>query len=318
MEREYKIDNLRAIAILLVVLGHSIIIYDPNWGLITSDTECLPFFYLKQMINLIQMPLFFSISGYCFCLSKNQSFGKNLLLGKFKRILIPYFIVCILYMNPIKILLGVPGYELSLNMFARQVLLFTNNGHLWYLPSLFLMFIVTSIGIMGGRNRKMMFLIAIILSVVSNRVPSVFSLSQFSQYYVYFIFGYIICFYRSKICINKKVAFLLCLIPMGLSLVMSNGGLIKHSLFVMMALCCCLGFYIIMPLGKKMIYYRLSRDSYGIYLFHSPLIYFMYMLYPNVNPIIMFTMNFIVCGFISLGFVYLVRSLGLKFIIGEK
>lgn len=59
MEREYKIDNLRAIAILLVVLGHSIIIYDPNWGVITSDTECLPFFYLKQMINLIQMPLFF-------------------------------------------------------------------------------------------------------------------------------------------------------------------------------------------------------------------------------------------------------------------
>lgn len=48
MEREYKIDNLRAIAILLVVLGHSIIIYDPNWGLITSDIECLPFFYLKQ------------------------------------------------------------------------------------------------------------------------------------------------------------------------------------------------------------------------------------------------------------------------------
>lgn len=154
MEREYKIDNMRAIAILLVVLGHSIIIYDPNWGLITSDTECLPFFYLKQMINLIQMPLFFSISGYCFCLSKNQSFGKNLLLGKFKRILIPYFIVCILYMNPIKILLGVPGYELSLNMFARQVLLFTNNGHLWYLPSLFLMFIVTSIGIMGGAKQK--------------------------------------------------------------------------------------------------------------------------------------------------------------------
>ena len=52
MEREYKIDNLRAIAILLVVLGHSIIIYDPNWGVITSDTECLPFFYLKQITTV--------------------------------------------------------------------------------------------------------------------------------------------------------------------------------------------------------------------------------------------------------------------------
>lgn len=318
MEREYKIDNLRAIAILLVVLGHSIIIYDPNWGVITSDTECLPFFYLKQMINLIQMPLFFSISGYCFCLSKNQNFGKNLLLVKFKRILIPYFIVCILYMNPIKSLLGVPGYELSLSMCVQQVLLFTNNGHLWYLPSLFLMFIVTSIGIMGGRNRKTMFLIAIVLSVVSNRVPSVFSLSQFCLYYVYFIFGYIICFYRNKICINKKVALLLCLIPMGLSLVISNGGLIKHSLFVMMALCCCLGFYNIMPLGKKKIFYRLSRDSYGIYLFHSPLIYFVYMLYPNSFPVVMLLVNFFVCGSISLSVIYIVRKLSLNFIIGEK
>ena len=60
-------------------------------------------------------------------------------------------------MNPIKSLLGVPGYELSLSMCVQQVLLFTNNGHLWYLPSLFLMFIVTSIGIMGGETEKRCF-----------------------------------------------------------------------------------------------------------------------------------------------------------------
>ena len=62
----------------------------------------------------------------------------------------------------------------------------------------------------------------------------------------------------------------------------------------------------------------LSKNSYGIYLFHSTLIYFMYMQYPNANSIVMFTVNFIVCGFVSLGFVYLIRTLGLKFIIGEK
>lgn len=43
MKREYCVDNLRAIAILLVVLGHSIIIYDSGWGIATSEIECLPF-----------------------------------------------------------------------------------------------------------------------------------------------------------------------------------------------------------------------------------------------------------------------------------
>ena len=30
-QKNYLISNLRVLAILLVVLGHSIIIYDPNW-----------------------------------------------------------------------------------------------------------------------------------------------------------------------------------------------------------------------------------------------------------------------------------------------
>lgn len=74
MEREYKIDNLRAIAILLVVLGHSIIIYDPNWGLISSEVECMPFMYLKKMINLVQMPLFFFIVRILLLLVQESSF----------------------------------------------------------------------------------------------------------------------------------------------------------------------------------------------------------------------------------------------------
>lgn len=152
MEREYSIDNLRAIAILLVVLGHSIIIYDPSWGLIHSNVECLPFLYVKKVVNLLQMPLFFSISGFCFCLSKNKNFNRKLLANKTKRIMIPYFLVCLFYMNPIKMLLHVPGYDFSLSFMMQQTLLFANNGHLWYLPTLFLMFVIASITIRGGKK----------------------------------------------------------------------------------------------------------------------------------------------------------------------
>lgn len=79
-----------------------------------------------------------------------------------------------------------------------------------------------------------------------------------------------------------------------------------------------IGLYCLVSSSRNKFLMVLSKNSYGIYLFHSPLIYFMYMLYPNASPIVMFTMNFIVCGIISLGLVYLVRILGLKFIIGEK
>ena len=150
MERDYKIDNLRAIAIFLVVLGHSIIIYDSSWGLISTSVECLPFVYLKKMINLVQMPLFFSLSGYCYRLSNNQAFGKKMFANKFMRILLPYFIVCFLFMDPIKVCLGVPGYEISWNMIKDQMFLLNNNGHLWYLPTLFLMFVASFVALWGG------------------------------------------------------------------------------------------------------------------------------------------------------------------------
>ena len=64
-ERNSKITNMRALAILLVVLGHSIILYDSSWGLYSTDNVCGILETVKHFINVIQMPLFYSISGYC-------------------------------------------------------------------------------------------------------------------------------------------------------------------------------------------------------------------------------------------------------------
>lgn len=65
-KRNYALDNIRAIAIIVVVLGHSIILYSSDWGAYNSAVY-YPFLdYLKKFINLFQMPLFFSLSGYLF------------------------------------------------------------------------------------------------------------------------------------------------------------------------------------------------------------------------------------------------------------
>ena len=73
------------------------------------------------------MPLFFSISGFCFCLSQNKSLNRKMILNKVKRLIIPYFTIAFLYMDPIKILLDVPGYKFSLNLLMQQFILFQNN-----------------------------------------------------------------------------------------------------------------------------------------------------------------------------------------------
>lgn len=54
-----NIVTLRAIAILIVVLGHSIILYDPEWRVYEPINGCSLFQELKRVINLLQMPLFF-------------------------------------------------------------------------------------------------------------------------------------------------------------------------------------------------------------------------------------------------------------------
>lgn len=59
-----RIVNLRALAILMVVLGHSIIIYDNTFDLLSSDVQMPMFETLKHLISFIQMKLFIALSGF--------------------------------------------------------------------------------------------------------------------------------------------------------------------------------------------------------------------------------------------------------------
>lgn len=91
-----KITNLRALAIMLVVLGHSIIIYKSGWNYYTTGQDCQLFNYVCLFIYLFHMPLFFSISGYLFIDSCTKKKISTILKNKFKRLIIPYLIIGIL------------------------------------------------------------------------------------------------------------------------------------------------------------------------------------------------------------------------------
>ena len=107
--RDYSIDNLRALAIFAVVFGHSIILYSSQWSLYTTSIE-VPFLDVtKKIINIIQMPLFFSISGFLFYFTDKKKELYEIILDKLRRIGIPFVFFSFAWLLPIRYILGYSG-----------------------------------------------------------------------------------------------------------------------------------------------------------------------------------------------------------------
>ena len=328
---DIKIINLRAIAILIVVLGHSIILYDSAWGLYNSDISMPLFVYIKQhLINPIQMPIFFFISGYLFYRSV---FGKSNLpfikffKSKFHRLIIPYFCIAFLWMNPIKWVLKAPGYEnISdfFNIFIHQVAFTNYLGHLWYLPTLFGIFIVAflchslifrNIGIKHHKYLYLsLFTFFLFLHYMSEHITSRFCLSYIANYLIFFFAGFF--FHYLKLNINalpqNKKMYIVTLTGILLcSYFCTILRPISVILFIIIS-------YLLIPDKTNNIIRSISDNSFGIYLLHSPLIYITYTYFTNSNPWFVLFLNFVVMGTVSYLLTIYISKTRFKFIIGGK
>lgn len=200
-----QITNLRAFAITLIVLGHSIIIYDRSFNLLSTDIEMPLFETTKHYISFIQLKLFFSISGFLMCYKvikwKTASI-KDIFKGftlfikqKSKRLIIPFIFVCVLYMDPIKIFIGVKDYSLSSTLLLQQ-LLCTNIGHLWFLPCLFIIFVIMYICLAFIRNsfigHSVLFLVFSTVNYFNGHFTNIYQLNEVANYAIFFYLGYII------------------------------------------------------------------------------------------------------------------------------
>lgn len=84
MAKKIDIDICKGVAILLVILGHSFIVFPIN---LHEIPWC---YYTGNWIGSFHMPVFFLISGYLFSLSTKKGY-RSLVSSRFKRIMIPYF-----------------------------------------------------------------------------------------------------------------------------------------------------------------------------------------------------------------------------------
>lgn len=296
---DQRLDNLRAFAIIVVVLGHSIILYSGSWGIYHSEQSSAFFHYLKEVINLFQMPLFFSLSGYLFAKTAKTDSFFSFMLKKVKRLIVPHLFIGLAYMIPLKLLVHYPGYQGV--SYLGAVKMFMNGadlGHLWFLPTLFLFFAVSFwIKKLLG-SRRMVWPVTTVLAAALSLLhwktgPCFIYIYYFFTFYWSFAFGACL----SKMDLQKiPTSWKLCVccfavLAIGASLYLKT-PLTSLAASVLITLTC----YLLAPGTSGKLMNRISKNSFGIYLFHSPLIYITFTHMLNAAPAAVFAVNFFIFG----------------------
>lgn len=330
-KRLSQIGNIRALAIFLVVLGHSIILYSSGWDLYETSRN-IPFLnWLKWLVDIPQMPLFFSLSGYLFVFTHNKKRGfVHLLRNKALRLLVPYLGIGLCFLLPIRLAIRFPSYqEMGISTFFLKLLTASDVGHLWFLPVLFCVFLLSEIiltlaeKIPGIRRCPSLFLcgVALALYLEGYRVGLGYPplLSAFN-YLIWFSFGYFLNEHQELIRELYRIR------GMKWMLLILNGGVLVYCFFAdyvrvlislgMKALC-ILNAYGAMPEKSCALAEKIDRNSFGIYLFHSPLIYITFATIPDVYPTVVVFINLVVFGAVAYGLTTLSRKTKLKVLIGE-
>lgn len=188
------ISLLQTIAIILVVVGHSLHEYPVNHGEGTL---------VYRMIYAFHMPLFVFISGFLFSYSLSRSGVKpygQFLVDKVLRLLVPYFVLGAATFIPRVMMSGVAddAMELSFGGFMESLLYYDKLVivFFWFLTMLFVLFNVMygAVRIFKSRLTPTFYMVAGGVAIALNLTVDpygvqLFSLGRVAQLMVYFVAG---------------------------------------------------------------------------------------------------------------------------------
>lgn len=178
MGRDLGLDAIKALATLLVIVGH--VIQYTNVGFDNSI-----FF---RVIYSFHMPLFMFVSGYLV----PRTTGDGFLTSKFKQLVVPFLlwsVLLILLDNFAAIQAG--GVYVLFDRY-HQMVLRPDNGGLWFLWVLFLNFLVFTL-LEGKYRLALSAAIIVALSILQflDRDFTMFGLGLFRWHYFFFLFGFL-------------------------------------------------------------------------------------------------------------------------------
>lgn len=264
-----KISFLQTFGIILVVLGH------------TERTGTS--FFIRDLIYSFHMPLFVFISGYLLKFTTSEEIGdiklNIFIIKKIKRLIVPYILISSLAYIP-KYLLGkfaVRPLELSLKNYILNMIYPWDNPIIffWFLPTIFLIMILTIILYkLLKNNTKIILVLALLMNLISNKFLNVEFLNLIGvfNYLVFFILG---IFYRESEQKIDEIIFrkyflvgIICFIILSINVFIKISNIkIFYSLIAIVGIIFSLEcFKLYSKLDLKFLNH-LNGKSYSIYLF---------------------------------------------------
>lgn len=201
------IDDARTLTMLLVIIGHCTYTnLMTHYGGISYFSNVSPEEYsfgeklLTTMVSFIytfHMPLFMMLSGACFSLTIHKVAGlKAFVSNKAKRLLVPFLFTTLLLSVPLKYMSGY--YAESANVLEDIVLgqfLLMGNSHLWFVASLFWIFLMYYGLHQKHLTDKRWFLpslvgVSIVATYFTNKGIEFLGILAAFKHLVYFAFGF--------------------------------------------------------------------------------------------------------------------------------
>lgn len=321
-----ELDLMKFYGILLVVLGHVAFCYTDAGAVkpaIASDVMIT----LKNIIYAFHMPMFVFASGCVYAyqmeIKKRKQILWQLATNKFKRLMIPYYVFAFLWVLPTMCILHlrqpIP--------YAKELLVGFDPRHLWYVMMLFGAFILFYCLRWACVKCKMSILSVFFVAVVLYFLPHVISMPSFVNYlqihsllayFLWFTLGYFFVVHKKYAKFITIPAMAIIALSLFVALPNVMGVVETASAITGIALFYILSSYTTF-LARFGWYQIISRNSFGIYLFHAMIIYMLEYVFSSysVNPIILSLLVFTISLVLSVILTECVRRIKLGVIIGE-
>jgi len=199
-----EIDYLRPLLFIQLFFTHAFTIYTATSWTVPAGIESVEAYnWIARVSYSCMLELFTFISGYVFFFvyTRKKTNFRELVISKFKRLMIPSILFSILYY-----LLLMEHMDFNLNLINEII---CGVGHLWYLPMLFGCFLIAYFII----DSKKPYILLFVLFFVSafSRCPNIFRISQIAYYFFFFFLGVVVS--RNRVFIidyinTRKKAFL--------------------------------------------------------------------------------------------------------------
>lgn len=265
------------------------------------------------------MVLFYAISKQS---GKYQDIRK-IVGNKAKRLLVPYYFVALLFLVPTIVLLHMNSHESNVE-YLFDILLGSNCRHLWYLWALFEMFII--VDFCKGKylsNPTLCMAIAVVLSVGAGYYEGadLFSFRMTMHYLPYFFLGEWMCEKSNdSLKIWKPVVIILL---SGCMLKLTEIKWMDSFFSILMVSGIVLFVYLLAKVISVEKFFRIPymtqflKNSFGIYLFHVPLIYLLVYSFQNYSIYILLPIVGVAAIIGSILLSVILRKMRLQSFIGE-